>query len=238
MQAKDKSPDWIEYWNDDNTFAGMMKSIAPHFIEATKPVLQYNPRDVVLDIGCGPGNLEYYLKDMVREVHAVDISEKYIEECRKRFDGEENLIFYKLDADKYTDLSFLRNRDITTIICLSVVQYYNDVKEFESLIRSVREIACRGALLLIADLPVEHGALADICSNLTISFRKRILLQTMKFMFKMRFSSYHRVRSSRGLLCFSEDSLKQQIEDAGIDAKILKDPLTFNRSRLHLLIKL
>jgi SAM-dependent methyltransferase len=238
MQTKDKSPIWIEYWNNDNTFAEMMKSIAPHFIEATKPILQYNPRDVVLDIGCGPGNLEYYLKDMVREVHAVDTSEKYIEECRKRFDGEENLFFYKLDADDYTDLSFLRDRGITTIICLSVVQYYNDVKEVESLIRSVRDIASRDALMLIADLPVEHGALADICSNLRISFRKRILFQTIEFMFQMRFSSYHHARSSRGLLRFSEDSLKQLIEDGGIDAKILKDPLTFNRSRLHFLIKL
>lgn len=236
MRKKGRNLDWLDYWGNDNAFSPIMKCVAPHFIKTTKPLLNYNSHDVVLDIGCGPGELEYYLKDMVKEVHAVDTSEKYIDECRQRYEGEDNLFFYKLDAKNYTDLSFLINRDISIIICLSVVQYYRDMSEVESLIESLKDVAGGGATFLLADLPVKRGALADIWSNLCMAAREKILIQMIRFMINIRFSNYSSVRSSKGLLCFSEELLKQLVKDTNVKAELLADSLTFNRHRLHLLI--
>lgn len=66
---------WIEYWNTDTVFLNIMGKIAGFFFSRTMPILNYSSEDTVLDIGCGPGDLEYLLKDEVKEIYGVDTSQ-------------------------------------------------------------------------------------------------------------------------------------------------------------------
>ena len=227
---------WIEYWNTDTVFLNIMGKIAGFFFSRTMPILNYSSEDTVLDIGCGPGDLEYLLKDEVKEIYGVDTSQRFIQECQKKFSKDSNVFFYKLDEKKYTDLSFIENKKVSIIICLSVIQYYKSVEEVEMLIRSVKKIARPGATFLIADIPVKHGALKDILSLLKVTLKEKILFETLKFLFQLRFSKYYKVRSSRGLLIISERELTQLINRLRLNARLLKMPLTFNHGRMHLLI--
>jgi ubiquinone/menaquinone biosynthesis C-methylase UbiE len=238
MREVNNINDWIEYWNTDTVFLNIMSKVAGFFLSRTRPFLNYSSDDIVLDIGCGPGDLEYLLKGEIKEIYGVDTSQRFIQECQKKFSEDSNVFFYKLDEKNYTDLSFLKNKKVSIILCLSVIQYYKSVEEVEMLIRSVKKIARTGAKFLIADIPVKHGALGDILSLLKVSLKENIFIPTLKFLFQLRFSKYYKVRSSRGLLIISAAELRQMIKRLSLNARLLKMPLTFNHGRMHLLINL
>ena len=71
--------------------------------------------------------------------------------------GHNNVFVYRLNEDNYTDLSFLKDKTFSIIICQSVIQYYKDVSEVERLIkRSYGEspYLAQDFLLLIFQLPL------------------------------------------------------------------------------------
>ncbi|HIE29946.1 TPA: class I SAM-dependent methyltransferase [Candidatus Poribacteria bacterium] len=208
------------------------------FIKSTDPLLHYNNDDVVLDVGCGPCFLAEFLKDRVKEIHCVDISDSYIGICRRKFAQHRNVFFYNLHKDNYTDLSILKTRKFSIIVCLSVIQYYRSVDEVGLLIEEVRRLSVPGAKFLIADIPTTNGAFLDMWSILKSSLKENYFLETIRHLFKNTISTYHRVLCSSGLLVFSNGSLEDLIRKHDLDAQIISTPMTPLENRQHLLIRL
>ena len=208
-----------------------------YFVRATGPVMKYSAEDVVLDVGCGAGYLHESLRTRVREVHGVDVSERYLEHCRKKFEGVSNCRFYKLDERDYTNLSFLPERAFTKIVCLSVVQYYDRKEDLGALIRSMQRVAAPGAVALVSDIPATVGTGSDAVSLLALAAKERHLVDTLRYLLKMRFSEYHSVRTKNGVLRYEPDELARIARDMGLAAEVMSDQLTVNRSRLHLLLR-
>jgi ubiquinone/menaquinone biosynthesis C-methylase UbiE len=73
-------------------------------------LLHYDSQDIILDIGSGPGYLAAFLKDRVKEIHCLDTSQRYLEMCKDKLVGHNNVFVYKLNEDNYTDLSFLKDK--------------------------------------------------------------------------------------------------------------------------------
>jgi ubiquinone/menaquinone biosynthesis C-methylase UbiE len=236
---KDITNNWIEWWNTENVVSDTTwLNNMDIFVTASDSLLCYNLQDTILDIGCGPGYLAAFLKDRVKEIYCLDTSQRYLDICKDKFSGHNNVIFYKLAEDNYTDLSFLKDQRFSIIICQSVIQYYKNTSEVENLIKEVKTIALAGAKLLISDIPIANSMMAHSYGLLKGAFRKKRLLDISKMLFRLVITAKHRkAYLSSGLLTFSDEKLKGLIGKLNLDAEVLSSRITVNDNRRHLLIR-
>jgi ubiquinone/menaquinone biosynthesis C-methylase UbiE len=208
-----------------------------YFVRATGPIMEYGKDDVVLDIGCGEGYLAELLRERVREVHGLDVSERSLDHCRAKFAGVPGVHFHKLDERDYTSLAALPERRFSKIVCLSVVQYYDRESDLDALVRSIRRVAAPGARCLIADIPTHGAGGSDALSLLAVAAKEGRLIDTLRYLLKMRLSEYHEVRAKQGLLRYSPENLERLASGLGLEAELLPQQLTVNRSRRHWLLR-
>lgn len=206
------------------------------FVREAQKTLGFGRDDVVLDIGCGTGLLEAALAPEVARILGVDTSSRLIEENQRRMKDQPAVSFHVLGGS-YTDLSFLPEWTFTRIVCLSVVQYYRNTEEILELVRQVRRVARPPACLLIADVLLETSLLDDVLGLWKTAIQERLLFDTVKFLFKARFGDYHHVRQRQGMLTFSHESLEQLVAQIDAPVAILRQRMTLNDNRRHLLIR-
>lgn len=228
---------WVDYWDiKPASIDAILRKNMEIFVERTRRLLKYNRKDVILDIGSGPGYFELLLKDYVKEIHGVDTSKIYIGESKKEFRNS-NVFFYLLDRKDYTNLSFLKYKKFSKIICLSVIQYYSSVNEVEKLIKEVRKIALPGSKFLIADILVNNNIFLDIAGILKTAIREGNVLEKIRNLYHKRTSEYYKFYTKNKLLAVSVRDLHGIISHLGLNAVILKHRLTVNENRRHLLIQ-
>ncbi len=234
----DSANAWIPWWQAETiTRDTDWRKNMEIFVRATRPLLEYGAHDVVLDLGCGPCALAEFIADSVKEIHCLDVSARYLDLCRKKFAGRDNVFFYKLDESRYTDLSIFEDRKFSLVVCSSVIQYYRNIGEVEKIIREVRRIARPRARFLIADIPTRRGSLSDTLGLLKTGFRENYLLESMRVLYRKTMSDYRKRRSATGLLFFSISDLDRLIDRLDLSARILSTPLTVNANRRHLLVQ-
>ena len=86
---------WLNYWNEKNIWIGseLLEKNAEIFYQKTSNIFNYNKKHVVLEIGCGNGNL------------ANKISNKIFK--REDFGLPKNsFVFFKASAEKKIVLFF------------------------------------------------------------------------------------------------------------------------------------
>jgi prepilin-type processing-associated H-X9-DG protein len=233
----EKSKNWIDFWkNEDISNEQISRINMEIFVQATYPIMKYNSKDIILDLGCGFGHLSGALKGKVKEIHGIDISQRFLDICKQKYEQYDNLHFYKLDENNYTNFSFLDGHHFSKIVCLSVIQYYKNQGELENLIKSVKKIASKGAKFLISDIPTGNSSYLDMLSMMKVGIQNECLLKIIKHLFKHMISDYYRIRSTRGLLFFTKGQLQKISERLDIHAEILTNKMTINRNRVHLLI--
>jgi len=229
--------DWFEFWNSDKIFSFIMKKNMGFFLKNSRDIFPLSENDIVLDIGCGAGPLADLLEVNVKEYQGVDTSSNYITFCKQKFKTQKRNHFKILDKNNYTNLSFLSTNHFTKILCMSVVQYYSSPKDIENLILQVKNISKKGAIFLIADIPVKASTAGDTLTMLKIAFYDGYILKAVLFLFKLKFSVYPKVRSSNRVLCFKVEELKDLIKKLDLNAEIIDQNLTLSGGRKHLLIK-
>ncbi len=229
---------WIEYWNSENTFDHFAWQLfADIFAKSTESILNYSKDDTVLDIGCGPGCLAASLKGKIKEFHGLEASQRYLDMARKRFRHEKDIFFHNLDRSDYTNLSFLKGRLFSKIICLSVIQYYDSTDRVEKLIEEVRNLASPGALFIIADIVSSTSRLSDVLGFLEDALKNKRLFGGLRFMISLRLSDYGKLVSSRGILTLSVEKMYKIIENHNLNSEVLSAKLTVNENRKHMLIR-
>lgn len=230
---------WIEWWNSENIVTNTIwHDNMKIFITRSHPLLHYDPQDIVLDIGSGPGYLAVFLKDRVKEIHCLDTSQRYLDICKDRFAGCNNVLTYKLDEDNYTDLSFLKDKRFSVIISQSVIQYYRNMTEVETLIHEVRKIASPGARFLISDIPIVTSVLWQVYGLLNGAFKEKRLFEISRMLLQAVVTAKHRkAYLSSGLLTFSEKKLDGLIDKLHLNGVLLNTRLSVNENRRHLLIR-
>lgn len=237
LQSEQGSP-WKEFWSDQTTFDNdLLKRSIDVFLEHTETLMDYSPGDKVLDVGCGPGFLLEALAPRVQQVCGLDVSEKYVSECRGRLSQFGNVRVEQLGED-YTDLSFLGDQTFDKIICLSVVQYYRQKSDVRALMAAVKGVATPGARFLIADISVETGLFADILSLLRSALRERMFKETLRLLGRAQFGKYARLRRSVGLLQFDREELVQMARAENLEAELITSRLTVNENRSHIMIRM
>jgi 2-polyprenyl-3-methyl-5-hydroxy-6-metoxy-1,4-benzoquinol methylase len=128
--------------------------------ENTKKYLR--PSDIVLDYGCGTGTAACEFANMVKEIHAIDISSKMIERAKEKAiaGNVENIRFNQADIfdEKYEEGSFdtilAFNMLHTVPSAQSVVQTIHKLLKPEGLFISVTP-CLRGRMSLLVNLQIQ-----------------------------------------------------------------------------------
>ncbi len=229
---------WVEWWGKERGIRAVnWRANMEYFLRESQDIFDFEPSDIVLDIGCGPGYLPAMIKDRVREVHCLDTSARYVRECRERFASCDNVFTYQLSPSNYTDLQVVAHRSFTKIVCHSVVQYYASMDEVEQLLRAIREISAPGAQCLITDIPVEKETVRDTLGYLRQSAREGYLLEAVKLILRgMLRGGYARAYADLKLLVIDMEQLYRTARPLVKGWRVVEKPLTLNMRRKHLLL--
>lgn len=231
-----RKENWINFWDrqsvySDNFFYEYMKI----FLERSEKLLNPGPNDVVLDIGCGSGVLPQILHKKVKEIHCVDTSPQMVEKARKVMTGADNVFFYVLDPDNFTDLSMFEDNKFDLIYGASVVQYYPNIKAFENLIKEIVRIAKSDYRAIITDIHDKHSLIKDAVTQLWEALRKKYILDLIRAFVKIRFfSNYMTVKEKQGFLTMNKKELESLVIKMKIKGEVRDDSLTVAGGRLHL----
>jgi len=238
-----KCENWVDYWSQDDFWKDLrLWEINSRILfKRAKTLIKFQENDSVLDIGCGPGYTDILLAPLVKSVYAVDVAKQFIDLCAKRCKDYKNVSVGNLSRDDYTNLEGFGG-PFSSILCVSVVQYYRSMSEVETLISSARKIASPGALMLIADLPLERGRLGFVwdafCSCL-LSIRKGYAQILLHAAFRRWFqgSHYKAFYGKAQQLYFSIGTLESLIKRFNLNAKIIRGTFSVYANRPSLLIK-
>lgn len=232
---------WFDYWCHDIFLKKFMfwKVNAEIFSHQAHSIVHFRKNDSVLNIGCGLGHLEALLAPRVKNIYAVDISEQFVSECAERCAQYANVDVALLNKD-YTNLCAL-GKSFSLILCISVVQYYNNISEIEALIASAQKIALPGARMLIADLPLTRtirGFLWDAVCIFSMSIRGGYILSLLHDVWArwVKNSHYKALTQKITPLSFTPRDLESLIQRMKINATIIRKNVSVYANRPSLLI--
>lgn len=150
----EKNP-WVPYWDADDFWnhTSLWRLNAEVLAHSLLEGGYAASGTRLLNLGCGPGELELRLAPLVQSVTAADISESFLSICRSQTSGLSNVRTEKLEAENYTALGSLGG-PYDLIVASSVIQYYRSEEEVLRLVQSASEIASTGGRMILADIPL------------------------------------------------------------------------------------
>ena len=231
---------WINYWNQKNiwTESDLWKKNVKVFLNETSHILNYNKESVVLDIGCGNGDYANELSSKVDKIYCIDVSEEYVNSCKARFSNNKNIKVLKL-SDDYTNLSFLKENKFSIIIVNSVVQYFNSQQDIIDLVKSIKKISSENAYLLISDIEVNNNKIKSNLKLIYNSIFNGYFFSLIKMFFNLfKDKKYSQTLKLQSLLIVNLDKLIKDLSIFVREVIIIKNNITTNVDRKHLLIKL
>ena len=230
---------WIDYWNRKDSMTGQLwRSQSDFFVSRLTQEMTIGAEDVILDIGCGQGHVIANLAPNVREAHGADTSEHSLAQARKAYENVTNLRFHALPPDNYLALDRLPVRNVTRILCVSVVQYYHSLEELRTLIANAKRIAAPGCLMLIADLLVDYSLYKDILGVLLGGLQSGTFLAKLREVISGNHNLYARIRANNPLLTMTRQDLEAICAQENTTLRFIRGNLTGNLFRAHALIDL
>ena len=236
---------WINYWNEKNiwTESNLWKKNNEIFFRKTSNIFNYNKNQVVLDIGCGNGDLAYNISTKVDQVYCLETSQEYINICKNKFLNSKNIKVLKLNED-YTDLSFIKNIKFSIIIANSVIQHYRSQQEIVDLVKSLKKISSDDAQFLISDIVISnkqtwYNKTTNYLRLFYNSIINRYFISLIEMALKLIIDrEYLKVKKNINVLVVDFDKLINDLSLIVKEVNEIKEHITINVNRKHLLIKL
>lgn len=225
---------WAELWQKTSGFDRIMDIVMTQFADNLNQKFNLSKDDDLLDIGCGPGALEKQLKDNVNSIIGVDISDRYVNECKIKFTNT-NCNFYQIDPNNYLNFSMFSGHTFSKVIVMSVIQYFSSVDEVKILIESMRPLIKKGGKMIIADIIVVDDKFSDLYDLMVYTLKKLYLFSFVKFVLYAKFSSYSKIRKEANLLIISQDKLEELADDLPEKTEFI-DRITIHKRRKNLII--
>jgi 2-polyprenyl-3-methyl-5-hydroxy-6-metoxy-1,4-benzoquinol methylase len=228
---------WLQFWNRKNPFDDAMIYNHQYFLSKIENYLSLHPQLTVLDIGSGPGHLEDAWHSRVKSIDAADISLRYNEAIRERHRDHSNIIVHDVPLTNYWDLSFLGEKRFDAVIVMSVLQYYKNIGEVEFLLQHIASHVNPGAKVFLCDLKVDHSFVRELFSIFKSSWKTKSFLKTIKLLWQLQFSSYRKVQADHGHLVINKKEWLALFRKLGLNATVLKEPMTLQSERMNVLIQ-
>ena len=109
-------------------------------------MLAPEPRDTLLDAGCGPGDQVVLLSPLVKQITAIDFSPAMIDRCRARL-AEADIANADVTTADVTGLPF-GDDTFDKVICIAVMQYLNP-EEVDTAVAELARVAKPGGVLVV-----------------------------------------------------------------------------------------
>lgn len=141
-----------KYLKDNTSIAGrysIQKEAEKYIIMDIIQKLNIEPKDVCLDIGCGPGNILIPLSFFVKKITGIDHN-SVIEKLKARISDLNNI---ELIPGNFLDLNI--NNNFSKIIVYSVLHYLENEKEVLEFINKTVTLLVPGGKILFGDIPNE-----------------------------------------------------------------------------------
>ena len=85
-----------------------------------------NKEDVILDLGCGEGNISYLISKYCKKVIGIDYDKNLIFKAKKNYELRENL---KFQVGKIPDIFYNNSDYYDLIICSHIIEHVNNYKD-------------------------------------------------------------------------------------------------------------
>lgn len=102
--------------------------------------------EMIFDAGCGTGRNILLLSSKVKQIVGMDYSQAAIERCQRRIDSNQ-LRNVEVKQGSITQLP-LSDRSINKVLCMSVLQYMDDIEVTRAL-TEFKRILCDGGVIVL-----------------------------------------------------------------------------------------
>lgn len=136
----------IKFWNKIS--GNYDKQVEKIFSDAYKRTIEYTIKylkqtDTVLDVGCGTGITTVEIANFVKEIYALDLSDKMLEIAKKKALAKriDNIIFYQksiFDQD-------IKNQSYDVIVAFNLLCY---IKEDNDFIKRIYDLLNDGGIFI------------------------------------------------------------------------------------------
>jgi 2-polyprenyl-3-methyl-5-hydroxy-6-metoxy-1,4-benzoquinol methylase len=229
---------WTQFWRGKNEFDNSMDVNLNYFLNRISKYIRLTNTSTVLDIGSGPGHLEDVYFDKVKEIHGLDVSERYNAAAREKHKNHPNVFFHDLPETDYLNFSSLEEKKFDIIIVMSVLQYYRNKDEVIQLLKNLRDLAAPGCKIALCDLIVQQSRLIEIVEIIFEYLKAGKILYGMSLFFRLRFSNYYKVQKNNLFLILSEQEWNEILVGEKLDYFFIQEKLTLHRRRKNILIQL
>ena len=228
-------PTWKSYWeNNPKLFMRVMQNSTRYF---SKKLLKFNlitESDIILDYGCGPGNLAEGLNGKIGRYYGVDISKTYIQQAKNKMDAFHEFYFIHLNSNNpFNELKQLSEigQLFDCIIVFSVIQYFNNKEEVSNLLKNCKSLLSPSGKIILADiLENEKGVLKDLWSICLHSLANGYFISFLFFVARLKFSNYNIMKNKHKLLHLSIEEVEGICLKEGFTCSILPK-ITLQKSR-------
>jgi 2-polyprenyl-3-methyl-5-hydroxy-6-metoxy-1,4-benzoquinol methylase len=227
---------WTEFWRGKNEFDSSMDVNFAYFLKKVTRYVNFDKSTTVLDIGSGPGHLEDAIFDKVKEIHGVDVSERYNADAREKHKHHPNVFFHDLSATDYLNFSMLDGKKFDVVIVMSVLQYYRNREEVVKLLKNLTSLTNAGSKILLCDLIVQQSAFKEIIEILVEYLKAGKILYALSLFFRLRFSKYYQVKKNNDFLILLEQDWKEILSQLNLNGSFINEKLTLHKRRKNILI--
>lgn len=209
-----KKDDWSSFWKrEGNAFNAIMEINTQYFARQFRK-LGIKKDDTILDYGCGPGLLEDALVPLGFNVTGVDINESFIDDCQRKYP---DLVFITISSDVTSSNEILlrtfHDKKFDYIVLLSILQYFSDHSQIESLFTMLRRFLKPGGSIILADVVgTNTSSVRDLISLTFHSMAAGKIIALFQFVFYLLFSRYRTISKNKPLLVLSSETVQRMAE--------------------------
>ena len=227
---------WGNYWKENpKLFVKVMEKSTQYVAKKLIHHKLINTSTNLLDFGCGPGYLANELKGKLTAYYGVDISTNYIETAKKKCADASNFLFKEVPLESGLDgliTAVETGHQFNTIIILSVIQYFKNKEEVAQLLHNCKLLLAPSGKIILADIiEDDNGLWKDAFSVLIDSIQHFYLLSFVRFMFRVKLSTYNTLRKKHQLLHLSKNEVVAMGEKLQLSVEILPT-ITLQSSRI------
>ncbi len=206
---------WDNFWtNEQGAFNDIMYVNTFFFASELNKLLKLKATDKILDYGCGPGYFSDYFARLTTDkpvIEGADLNSSYVALCKKKHPSS---TFFIITADSSANEKILRKqlsgKKFNYFILLSIVQYFESVKDLEKLVATLAPFLQPNGKLIIADVIDDRtSSVKDALSLFLKCTQQGKLKSFFKFIHYVVFSNYRKVVNDIPLLKISEETLKE-----------------------------
>ena len=235
---KVNSNTWSSFWKQNPSgFDEVMWEATKEFSKRLLRKNLTNQNDVILDYGCGPGFfIENLGSDAAKKICGVDISEFYINKCRKKFSDLKKYRFEVIDSENFDILEdVIKQEKVSKVIILSVLQYFQDENKVKALLDSMLRLNVAVDCIIADVISTENSTFKDVYSVFVQSLKNNYFISFLKFIKYVVFSDYSQVKKA-GFLKIDKVFFNKYAADNNLTVSYFDD-LTIHESRYSVLIK-